>query len=357
MGKKKGKKSGKGKTANKDEGPSKETELVKRLDGGYTKRCTETHEQPPIESVQVAIKTAVKEGNVYSQMLLSEEDLIGPFDSSRLTPLLMAVRETGYPFLTQLYFWNTPLRSMDVLVLAQYLEGKCFLQVLEMMDNDLNAFACDSIGAAVGFNKSLKTLAILHNDIGDEGCLSLCKGLSFNQTLDKLHLEYCGIGAEGCEGIGRNIATNGSITAIYLNGNTIEGSGVTHLVRGLASNQTLQRLELQDNAIDIYATSGDDCVSAIEALERHTGFNVTFAYLDLSENIIGDEGGKAVLDLYERRKEAGLTGINILVSPRMRSELFSSINKATKWVAGDGKSKAGGKGKAKKKKSGKKKKK
>merc|ERR1712216_386530 len=128
------------------------------------------------------------------------------------------------------------------------------------------------------------------------------------------------------------------------NGNTIESTGAVHLFRALACNRSLVRLEMRNNGVDTYSTVGDDCVSAIEAFKKNCSTNVTFAYLDLRENVIGDEGGKTVLNLYERRKEAGLTTINIKVSERMRSEIYNDIAKGTKWVdGGDGKSASKGK--------------
>jgi hypothetical protein len=45
--------------------------------------------------------------------------LAGPFDSSRLEPLLAAFKETGYPYLKQIRIWKTPLSNMDAMVLVR----------------------------------------------------------------------------------------------------------------------------------------------------------------------------------------------------------------------------------------------
>ena len=45
---------------------------------------------------------------------------MGPFEASRLDPLLDAVLGTGYKALTQIFVWNIPLRNTDILVLARY---------------------------------------------------------------------------------------------------------------------------------------------------------------------------------------------------------------------------------------------
>eukprot|EP00037_Helgoeca_nana_P011935 m.107507 g.107507 ORF g.107507 m.107507 type:complete len:354 (+) comp21156_c0_seq1:391-1452(+) len=346
MGKKKGgKKSGKKKGAGADD-----ASVIKVFESGYTRRCAEREGQAPIEEVAAGIKTAVKAGAEYTQMLLVPPiDLVGPLTSSRLDPLFDAVVQTGYKALRQLFLWNVVVRNADVLVLGRYLENPATtVDEVEFMHNELTRFAFERIGESLSFNKVVKKLSILHNDAEDEGATALCKGLAFNNVIEELHLEFCAIEMEGAESLGKFLASNNSVTELYLGGNRVGGGGAVHLARGLAVNRSLKRLDLADNNIDCFGSEEEDCCVFIEALGQHTATNGVFTYLDLWDNVIENRGGEAVLQLYERRKEAGAPTINIRVAPQMRKEVYDGITKGTKWVAGGSKSKGG------KKKSGKK---
>jgi hypothetical protein len=121
----------------------------------YTRRCAEREGQAPIEEVAAGIKTAVKAGAEYTQMLLVPPiDLVGPLTSSRLDPLFDAVVQTGYKALRQLFLWNVVVRNADVLVLGRYLENPATtVDEVEFMHNELTRFAFERIGESLSFNK------------------------------------------------------------------------------------------------------------------------------------------------------------------------------------------------------------
>jgi len=171
----------------------------------YTRRCTERHGQEPIEYVTSELKKAAKAEVSWSQLLLTPEvgNLMGPFESSRLDPLLDAVLGTGYKALTQVFVWNIPLRNADVMVLARYLENeKSTVTELEFMHNELSPFAFGRVGEALSFNRVLKKLSFLHNESGgNAGVDALCKGLAVNATVEDIQLKFCGIEATGAEAI------------------------------------------------------------------------------------------------------------------------------------------------------------
>ncbi len=68
--------------------------------------------------VKAELDGAVKNGTPFDKLAFLETDLVGPWDSSRLDPLLTTLRETGFPFLTSLIFSKTPVRNMDMMVLV-----------------------------------------------------------------------------------------------------------------------------------------------------------------------------------------------------------------------------------------------
>lgn len=231
---------------------------------------------------------------------------------------------------------------------------------VELLDNQLTAFAMERIGDAVGFNRKVTNLRIKHSPFGDLGARNLCRGLALNQTLSKLELEYCDIGEHGAEALGQGIATNASWTELSLNGNRLGAKGLVHLARGLADNVTLKSIALQDNGVDLFEKEGMNCLEAFQIMADVLDHNDTFTKLDLLGNVIGDEGGLAVLALYAARADRGLPTLNIRVSHRMSRAIFEDIGKKTKWAdagatkgkkkAGGGKKKGGGGKKQKKKK-------
>eukprot|EP00039_Didymoeca_costata_P004411 m.73172 g.73172 ORF g.73172 m.73172 type:complete len:362 (+) comp12387_c0_seq6:67-1152(+) len=353
MGKKKsGKKGSKKKGKGDDDKADKAIAQLKVLYQGYQKRCEKYHGQPPIEFADVEMKKATKSGENITQLVFAEQDLEGPSGSSKLIPLLEAFRETGYKALRTVYFWNTEMRNEDMLVLGMHLEKKADITTMEFLDNDLSAFGCESLGRSLSFNMALTSLTIKHNDIGDDGCIALCKGLAFNKVLSHLVLDYCGIGVDGAVALGRGIGSSASWNELLLNGNHIGSVGACRLTEHLNFNKILKRIELRDCHIDRYAGDGENCIAFLESLETSMATNTTLSYLDLFDNTIGDEGAEAVLALHAKRKEAGLSSINIRVDTRMRAETYASIAKVTKWSEASG---AGGGGGGGKKKAGKKK--
>lgn len=329
-------------------------EALGKFSAGYSSRCRIAPEQTPIPSVEAEIIAAVKGATPYEILLFDQCDLVGPLGSSRLEPLLLALRETAYPSIKQMHFWKTPVSNMDAMVLASYLEQRADASELEFLDNDMTHFAAGRIGGALGFNQKITSLTIKHNLFGDAGVRELCRGLAMNQTLTKLTLDYCDIGPDGAEALGQGAATNASWTELSLNGNHIGSKGLLHLARGLSENVTLKLLSLQDNGIDTFEKEVN-CLDAFKAMGEVLAKNDTLSQLDLLGNVIGDAGGAAVLALYEQRKAQKLPALNIRVSHRMSKALFDSIAKATKWgsggAAGGAKGKKkGGKKKGKKKK-------
>eukprot|EP00730_Choanoeca_flexa_P006344 TRINITY_DN12139_c0_g1_i14.p5 TRINITY_DN12139_c0_g1~~TRINITY_DN12139_c0_g1_i14.p5 ORF type:complete len:112 (+),score=17.00 TRINITY_DN12139_c0_g1_i14:66-401(+) len=86
---------------------------VKRFLLGY-KRRFKACDQLAIERVEYALKRALNDQVPFSYLTLDGIDLHAENGASRLEPLMQALHETGYPYLTQLYFWNLNLRTDDI---------------------------------------------------------------------------------------------------------------------------------------------------------------------------------------------------------------------------------------------------
>lgn len=90
--------------------------------------------------------------------------------SLRLDPLFVALLETGYPFLKELYLWNLTLRNEDALCIARYVrQRRDFIKV--------------------------ELLGCKFSD--DKGLPSLAEGLGFNKHIQKLNFSFVPLGTEG----------------------------------------------------------------------------------------------------------------------------------------------------------------
>ena len=107
-----------------------------------------------------------------------------------------------------------------------------------------------------------------------------------------------------------------------------------HLARGIAGNVTLKHLELMDNGIDMTGEDRDNCVATLGVFQSSLMTNKTFVRLNLKGNMIGEEGGAAVLALYTARKDAALPTLNIRVTHRLSGATYEAIDKKTSWSVG-----------------------
>ncbi|XP_074657903.1 uncharacterized protein LOC141910910 [Tubulanus polymorphus] len=108
----------------------------------------------------------------------------------------------------------------------------------------------------------------------------------------------------------------------------------------------LHKLHIADNGIDSYGEVAFAPVIAMRLFRQWITFSDCLQEIDLDKNLIGNLGGREILEGIKTRKEAKLKSIGIRVTHRMTEDLFTDINKSGSGV----KKKKGKKGKGKKKK-------
>lgn len=108
----------------------------------------------------------------------------------------------------------------------------------------------------------------------------------------------------------------------------------------------IQKLHLMNNGIDAHglgSTLGPVmCMKMFRKLITHSQ---ALQELDLDDNLIGDLGGREILEALMDRKEAGLDNVKINVTHRMNSTTFATINKLGSGLKKKSKKKKGKPGK------------
>ncbi|XP_022098744.1 uncharacterized protein LOC110983635 isoform X2 [Acanthaster planci] len=109
----------------------------------------------------------------------------------------------------------------------------------------------------------------------------------------------------------------------------------------------IYKLHLEDNGIDSYGRGSTYAPVIITRLLRQLiQYSSCLQELDIEDNLIGDLGGREILEALNNRKEAGHPSMKMSVTHRMNSETFAAIMKLGAGLKKKGKKK----GKKKKKK-------
>lgn len=236
-------------------------------------------------------------------MVLDRLELVGPHGSSRLFPLVDAIRNTGYRYLTHMYLWHTPLAHADMVVLASHLSSRNDLEQLEFLHNDMSRDGARILGEALTGNRGVKALRILFNPIGTDGFRELCHGLETNETVTKVSVCHCELD-EGAGAVAGDAIARTAWTTLALDGNQIRAAGLATMAQGLAGTTYLETLSLQDCEIDQYCKPPHDILSAMAALCPALLLNKSLSEIDMGGNTVGEAAGKALLDMHAARKEA-----------------------------------------------------
>lgn len=90
----------------------------------------------------------------------------------------------------------------------------------------------------------------------------------------------------------------------------------------------IQKLHLMNNGIDAHGLGSSlGPVMCMKMLRKLITHSQALQELDLDDNLIGDLGGREILEALMDRKEAGLDNMKINVTHRMNSITFATINK------------------------------
>ncbi|KAJ3035826.1 RNA-DNA hybrid ribonuclease [Rhizophlyctis rosea] len=338
----------------------------------------------PIPAVVKRIDKAVTEKEDIDKVILNSMTLTLN-DMYSFSTTFQAYSALGF-----VCFWMTRLDAKGLAALAKFFEVHPKVSTLHLIDCGITPATAGYLARIASMSPSVSTLVLDHNPLGSAGINAIFGGIRENKgtVLKRVSLRYCEGGVEGAEGIGVTLAGNITITEMDLTGNTITDDGLIPFATYLPQNTTLQILSLAANQIQnrpspsftpplpaSYPTplsqppplltipGSTPDLPPLPAPLPTTPFahfcisigslNSTLTRLDLRSNHVGDAGGECIVEMLKARK--GLVaakrgaGMEVLISERMREEMFDRI-----WDLNDAMAVAGGKGKKGGKKMGKK---
>ncbi|EKX39805.1 hypothetical protein GUITHDRAFT_76089 [Guillardia theta CCMP2712] len=198
----------------------------------------------------------------------------------------------------------------------------CQLDKLDLSCNKIGDEGGTLIGEFLASNRTLKTLVLQGSSIGPPGQRAIFDALKGkNTSLSSLDLGCCGAGKnvcgdEGCLALAEALRRNTSLARLSLSANRLSPGMMSSLSRGLGRNLYLTQLDLSDNMIhDEGATSLAQSLSLLHLSELSLCRNsiassgaekIAYAIelgkpgittLDLSGNAVGYGGCRAFADI------------------------------------------------------------
>eukprot|EP00760_Papus_ankaliazontas_P010641 PhM_4_TR14393/c0_g1_i1/m.10183 len=162
------------------------------------------------------------------------------------------------------------------------------LSRLDVSYNRIGASGAAALFGALRHNCNI-TFIIHHNEVGDDGVMSICEALRLNGVTGAhgvLNLSQCDVGKAGADAVGGLININNFVQDVVLSNNTIGDLGCASIMAGLLGKHIIRAVYLQNNFL------GDECGDDIrKVLEANVETLITIV---LSNNEIGDKGGKAI---------------------------------------------------------------
>ena len=235
---------------------------------------------------------------------------IGPVETHYLTQVLSVN--------TSLHLNDNPLGDEGAKVLAEMLGGKgaessgtvnTTLEHVGLSSCHIGPIGAQHLAQALCVNTSVKTLDLHGNAIGDQGVEALAKVLrakhcrTVNTTLEcknvEIELYNCSIGPVGTQLLAQGLCSNTTVKKISFGDNPIgdEGAmafasmlgGSISRVVGFENAQTA----LQDVNLSLCSIGSVGAQHLAQALCVNTSVKT----LDLSHNLLGDEGAKALAEM------------------------------------------------------------
>lgn len=176
----------------------------------------------------------------------------------------------------------------------QHRKGLCLtFNNIAMSDNDLEV-VCDIVET----NDTCKALCFRQNLISAQGAIRLAKALKKNKSITSLELDYNKIKDEGLAALAEAVYYHRNLEVLSLAGNQIGDAGCTALMTAMMDSQKktgephrMKHLQLSNNLI------GDPGAKALARMIRK---NETVEMLSLSCNNLTDKGVGYILEVADR---------------------------------------------------------
>ncbi|CAE7280729.1 NLRC3, partial [Symbiodinium necroappetens] len=214
--------------------------------------------------------------------------------------------------------------------ISEALKTNSTLISISLESNRIGVKGGKAICEALKFNSTLTSINLKGNRIGKGAVKAICEVLKTNSTLTSINLAVCYIGDEGAEAIAETLKSNSTLTSISLQGNDISDEVLAEIEKRcphrLVDSRAAEapeavkawtgrvRIEVLAEQLNVHCNPskltfhciGHD-VRKVEAICKALKTNSTVTSIDLFNNDIGNEGGKAWL---AERTNSTLASIN-----------------------------------------------
>jgi len=220
----------------------------------------------------------------------------------------------------------------------------CVLSEVQLKGNAIGDEGAEYLASAMYKNKTMRVLEVQSNGVGAQGAAILCRALHDNTTVHAVNFNDNVLYDIGAEAVAALLVNNMHITTVGLSGNGIDRRGTAAIAEALAHNTVLTGIDLGNNqlgnagvmmlsdvlrnhnstlmSLDIHLNSMN--LQGVQALTSALLINTSLRHLDcgsnysrnqgahawaevianstvltrlcLTDNEIGREGGKALLD-------------------------------------------------------------
>jgi Ran GTPase-activating protein (RanGAP) involved in mRNA processing and transport len=182
------------------------------------------------------------------------------------------------------------IKDSGAIAIASILQHNTTLQSIILGNNKIRKTGAAAMADALAHNKRLKKLNMSGNRLRDAGATALVEMLRVNTTLQHVNVSRNEINVAGGKAFADVLKANTTLQALNL-ANNLLGEAVVEFGPALTRNSTLMELDLENNMITAeHATRLGDSL-----------LQVSLMTVNLSNNHLGDEGTKPILDSFKER--------------------------------------------------------
>ena len=181
------------------------------------------------------------------------------------------------------------------------------LEHVDLSSCDIGHAGAQHLAQALCVNTSVKILKLSYNPLGDEGAKALAEILgrngtesseTVNTTLEHVDLSWCSIEPIGAQHLAQALRVNTSVKTLNLSCNPLVGyEGAKALAQMLGGNG-VESCGIVNTTLE-YVVLSDYNIGPVGAqhLAQALRVNTSVKTLDLSHNLLGDEGAKALAEI------------------------------------------------------------
>ena len=182
----------------------------------------------------------------------------------------------------------------------------CTLEHIEVTDCIIRPEEAQHLAQALCVNTSVKTLMLSDNPLGDDGAKALAEMLggngaessgTVNTTLEYVAINLCDIGPVGAQHLAQALRVNTSAKTLDLSDNFLDDEGAKALAEMLGGNGAESSGTVNTTLEHVVLSNCDTGPVGAQHLAQALRVNTSAKTLNLSDNLLGDEGAKALAEM------------------------------------------------------------